>query len=100
GTGDPGWRAAAASAVNPSLLGCAGRRTTLRRSLQRYRREIMLTPRRLELGPPHDLEPTIEVLDHGGAGFDPIAAIDLAQPQIITDHRVMPVPPNKPRPTP
>src|SRR5262249_29471034 len=65
-----------------------------RRPLQRYRREIMLTPRRLKLGPPHDLELTIEVLDHGGAAFDPIATIDVAQPEIITDHGVMDVPPN------
>src|SRR5262249_56605524 len=63
-----------------------------RRPLQRYRREIMLTPRRLKLGPPHDLELTIEVLDHGGAAFDPIATIDVAQPEIITDHGGMDVP--------
>src|SRR5262245_31408857 len=39
--------------------------------------------------PADDLEATVEVLDHGGAAFDPVAAVDVAKSGIVADHRVM-----------
>src|SRR5215470_10958288 len=40
-------------------------------------------------GPTDDLKAAVEVLDHGGAAFDPVAAIDVAAAGIIPDHRMM-----------
>src|SRR5215475_10138973 len=39
--------------------------------------------------PADDLEATVEVLDHGSAAFDPVAAIDVAEAGVVADHRVM-----------
>ncbi len=52
--------------------------------------------RQLELGPPHDLEPSIEILDHRGAAFDPVATIDVAQCEIVADYGMMDVSANDP----
>src|SRR5215510_6009571 len=40
-------------------------------------------------GPADDLEAAVEVLDHGGAALDPVAAIDVATAAIIPDDRMM-----------
>src|SRR5262245_63718854 len=42
-------------------------------------------------GPGDDLEAAVEVLDHGGAALDPVAAIDVAAAGIIPNHRMMDV---------
>src|SRR5215472_13526059 len=41
--------------------------------------------------PPHDLELSVEMLDHRGAAFDPVAAIDVAQADIVAYHGMMDV---------
>src|SRR5262245_10271822 len=45
----------------------------------------------LELGPSHDLEPSIEILDQCGAAFDPVATIDVAHSEILADYGVVDV---------
>src|SRR5262245_28903650 len=40
-------------------------------------------------GPADDLEAAVEVLDHGGAALDPVAAVDVAAAGIIPDDRMM-----------
>src|SRR5215510_8718879 len=62
---------------------------SLRRGGERHRRELLVTRQRPGPDPPHDLELSVEMLDHRGAAFDPVAAIDVAQAEIVADHGVM-----------
>src|SRR5262249_57152052 len=55
------------------------------------RRDVLLVRQRSGPDPPHDLELPVEVLDHRGAAFDPVAAIDVAQAEIVADHGMMDV---------
>src|SRR5215475_9770942 len=63
---------------------------SLRRGGER-RREVLLVRQRPTPDPPHDLELSVEMLDHRGAAFDPVAAIDVAQAEIVADHGMMDV---------
>ena len=42
---------------------------------------------KLKLSPPHDLELPVEILDHGSAAFDPVATIDVAEPEAVQERR-------------
>src|SRR5215472_15537531 len=64
---------------------------SLYRGGERHRRELPLPRRRLGPDPPHDLELSVEMLDYRGAALDPVAAIDVAQAEIVADHGVMDV---------
>src|SRR5262249_60504197 len=66
-------------------------RMSLDRGGERHRREFPLARQRARPDPPHDLELSVEMLDHRGAAFDPVAAIDVAQAEIVADHGVMEV---------
>src|SRR5262249_24824617 len=63
----------------------------LDRGGERHRRELPLARQRAGADPPHDLELPVEMLDHRGAALDPVAAIDVAQAEIVADHGVMDV---------
>src|SRR6516225_9355379 len=68
---------------------------SLRRGGER-RREVLLVRQRPGPDPPHDLELSVEMLDHRGAAFDPVAAIDVAQAEIVAHHGMMDVAPEDP----
>src|SRR5262249_756831 len=46
------------------------------------------------LGPAHELEPTVEMLDHRRAALHPVAAIDVVQTTVLANHGMMDVPAN------
>src|SRR5262245_63124757 len=43
------------------------------------------------VGPMHDFEPSVAMLDHGGTALHPVAAIDVADAEIVANRGVMDV---------
>src|SRR5262249_37693691 len=59
--------------------------------------KFRLVRRRLQrLGPEQQLELAVEVLADGAAGLHPIAAIDVADAELVVDHGMMDVPADDP----
>src|SRR5262249_29487879 len=89
---DSRGRTADASAVNANQAPAGRRcRMSLDRGGVRLGGESRLARQGLGPDPPHDLELSVEMLDNRGAALDPVAAIDVAQAEIVADHGVMDV---------
>src|SRR5262249_50856554 len=61
------------------------------RSVRRQGRRLARGALAHLVGPIHDLEPAVEMLDHGTAALHPVAAIDVADAEIVADRGVMDV---------